>query len=402
MQAGCPGKMRTPSVSPFVLLRRMIIMGGSLLCNLNYQENARPMNSREIITALVNKQIPERMGISESYWGETTRAWQEQGYPEGADPIEHFNYDMRQVDGSWFDTGLRVGFEEEIIEETDEWKVRKDGRGATLKYWKDKSGTPEHIDFEVTTPEKWKPWKESLLSLDTSRVDLDAIRESLDKPEGTTRFRYYGNVFIFEIMRGTLGDVCMLESLLLEPEWIKDFCATYAEHFKIHYDYILREAGRPDGMFIFDDLGFSNGLFCSPATLDELLIPFYREIVGFFHDHGLPVLLHTCGDVRKAVRLFIEAGFDCLQPMEAKAGNNVLEFAREFGDKLCYMGNIDVTVLNTNDKDKVRAEIEHKITTLRDMRIPYIFHSDHSVPPDIHLDTYQFAVDTFRSIGNYA
>lgn len=359
------------------------------------------MTSREVVTALLNKEIPERMGIFEHYWGETVPSWQQQGYPEDVAPGDYFDYDMQGVDGSWFNTALRVDFEEEIIEETDEWKVRKDARGATLKYWKSKSGTPEHIAFEITSPEKWKPWKEKLLTLDKRRVDIDAVRENLKKAESSAKFSFYGNVFIFETMRGTLGDICMLESLLLEPEWIKDFCATYTEHYKIHYDYMFREAGKPDGVFVYEDLGFRNGLFCSPATLSELVMPYYKEIVGFFHDYGLPVMLHTCGDTREAVGMIIDAGYDCLQPMEAKAGNNVIEFANEFGNKICYMGNIDVTVLNTNDLDKVKAEIEHKVKALREMRIPYVFHSDHSIPPDIHLDTYQFAVDTFRSIGKY-
>ena len=86
------------------------------------------MTSREIITALLNREIPERMGIFESYWGETIPLWRQQGYPQDVDPGDYFNYDLELVGGSWFNTALRVGFEEEIIEETDEWKVRKDDR----------------------------------------------------------------------------------------------------------------------------------------------------------------------------------------------------------------------------------------------------------------------------------
>lgn len=378
------------------------MMGRSQHATISNLERAFVMTSREIITALLNREIPERMGIFESYWGETIPSWRQQGYPQDVDPGDYFNYDLDLVGGSWFNNSLQVGFEEEIIEETDEWKVRKDDRGATLKYWKNKSGTPEHIDFEVTTPEKWKPWKQKLLTLDERRIDLKTLRHSLQKVRAAGKFSCFGNLFVFEIMRATLGDICMLESMLLEPEWIKDFCATYTEHFKIHHDYMFREAGKPNGVFIYEDLGFSNGLFCSPATLAELVMPYYREFVGFCHDHGVPVLFHSCGDIREAVPMIVDAGFDCLQPMEAKAGLNVVELAREFGNKISYMGNIDVTVLNTNDPGKVRAEVEHKVSALRDMRIPYVFHSDHSIPPDIHFETYKLAVETFRSIGSYA
>ena len=42
------------------------------------------------------------------------------------------------------------------IEETDEWKIVLNGNGARLKWWKNKSGTPEHIDFHMTTRAIWK------------------------------------------------------------------------------------------------------------------------------------------------------------------------------------------------------------------------------------------------------
>lgn len=45
--------------------------------------------------------------------------------------------------------------------------------------------------------------------------------------------------------------------------------------------------------------------------------------------------------------MIIEAGFDCLQPMEAKAGCNVMEIVKEYGAKLSYMGNMDAVALST-------------------------------------------------------
>ena len=118
--------------------------------------------------------------------------------------------------------------------------------------------------------------------------------------------------------------------------------------------------------------------------------------------HGIKAHLHSCGDIRKAVPQVLEAGFDCLQPMEAKAGCDVLEFAREYGDRLAYMGNINVVQLSTNDPVRVQEEIEPKLRELKRMRIPYVFHSDHSIPPNIDLKTYQHALSVFREHCRYA
>ncbi len=129
--------------------------------------------------------------------------------------------------------------------------------------------------------------------------------------------------------------------------------------------------------------------------LDELIFPYYRELVDFYHSHGVPVILHSCGGVTEAVPQLVDIGFDCLQPMEAKAGVDVVELAQRFGDKIAFMGNIDVTVLNTNDRDLVKEEVKGKLNALYKMGADYVFHSDHSVPPDVDFDTYRYAVDLF-------
>ena len=130
-------------------------------------------------------------------------------------------------------------------------------------------------------------------------------------------------------------------------------------------------------------------------------MPYEKAFVSFLKDYGLPVLMHSCGDIRKAVPLMIDAGFDCLQPMEAKAGNDVLEFARIYGNQISYMGNINIVPLSTNDPAAVRAEIEPKVKELNRLRIPYFFHSDHSIPPNVSFETYKLALQIFQENSRY-
>jgi len=78
---------------------------------------------------------------------------EEGDYPEPAAPWKHFRYDMAGV-GGWFDAMPKRGVDE-LLEETGEWEVRRNGAGGALKYWKNKSGTPEHIDFLMTSRKVW-------------------------------------------------------------------------------------------------------------------------------------------------------------------------------------------------------------------------------------------------------
>ena len=65
------------------------------------------------------------------------------------------------------------------------------------------------------------------------------------------------------------------------------------------------------------------------------------------------------------------------------------------------MGNMDITVWNTNDRAKVREEVVGKLEALKRRRAAYIFHSDHSVPPDVRFATYQYALELYREHGVY-
>lgn len=360
------------------------------------------MTSRERVTMLLNKQIPDRMGLYEHFWNEVFHddGWLAQGYPRDNDAVQFFDFDLVNC-GGWFDSSPILG-RQELIEETDEWKVVRDGRGAVLKYWKNRSGVPEHVGFEITTPAIWSKYRDRLLELDRRRLgDIAAIKKNVENARQRGKFAIYGNLFAFELLRATLGDVNFLPALLEEPDWINDFCRVYLDHYKMHYDLLFKEAGLPDGMWLYEDWGFRNGLFCSPNTMKEMIIPWEKELVAFFKSYGLPVILHSCGDIRKAIPLIIDAGFDCLQPMEAKAGCNVLDIARTYGNKLSYMGNIDVVQLSTNDPAKVRDEIVPKLTELKRMRVPYFFHSDHSVPPSITYATYRQALELFHEHNRY-
>jgi len=359
------------------------------------------MTSRERVKMLLEKKIPDRMGIFEHFWPETIRDyWINQGFPKEQAPEVVFDYDLVGC-GGWFNSEPFMGTNT-VVEETEEWQIVKDGRGAKLKTWKKKSGTPEHIGFEVTNPEIWKKYREPLLAVNRERFGkIEDHKTNLENARKRGKFAFFANCFVFELMRATIGDQNFLPALLLEPDWIRDFCQVHLDMYKMHYEVLFREAGLPDGFFLYEDLGYRNGLFCSPKILAEIIMPYEKALVSFFKDYNLPVLLHSCGDIRKAIPLIIDAGFDCLQPMEAKAGCNVIEIANTYGTKISYMGNINVVALETNDPKKVEEEIIPKLRKLKEMRIPYFFHSDHSIPPSINFRTYEYAVKVFRENNKY-
>ena len=127
-----------------------------------------------------------------------------------------------------------------------------------------------------------------------------------------------------------------------------------------------------------------------------MALPYHKQVVNFLKDHDLPVFLHTCGDFRPHLPAIIEAGFDGIQAMEAKTGMNVLELAEQHKDKLCFIGNLDIRTFESGDRDRIREECLGKLNGMKKMRAPYIFMSDHSIPPTVKLADYEYALGLYR------
>jgi uroporphyrinogen decarboxylase len=232
--------------------------------------------------------------------------------------------------------------------------------------------------------------------VDRQRLDIEGTRKALELGRAEGRWTFFGHLFIWERLRNSLGDISMFENLLLEPEWIHDFNRVYTDFYKAHYSILFKEAGLPDGIWIYEDLGYRNGLFCSTSTLSELIFPYYSELVAFFHSYGLPVVLHSCGGIAKALPLIVEAGFDGLNPMQVSAGCDVVKFAEEYGDRLMFFGGMDTRVLESGNQEIIRSETLRILQGMKRFGGRYAFGSDHSLSTNIKYLDFLYVAEVFR------
>ena len=357
-------------------------------------------SSREVVDNLMRRVPAERVALHDGPWSDTLKKWVGQGMDtddEGkpADTVDHFGFDMAGV-GGWFDWHARRGVSD-VLEETDEWKIVRNGSGAALKWWKNKSGTPEHIDFLMTSREVWdRDYRPHLVEVDRERVNVDRAREQLARRRGQGLWTSYGHQFIWENMRGSMGDVTMYMALLTDPDWIHDYNRVYTDMYKTYWRILFEEAGRPDGVWLYEDLGYKHRLFCSPKTLAELIFPYYAEMVEFLHSYDLPVVFHTCGYTEPALEMIVEAGFDALNPMEVKAGNDALAFAERYADKLSFIGGLDARVLESGDRALIRREVTALVEGMKQRGASYVYGSDHSISTNVDYEDFTYAIEVYR------
>jgi uroporphyrinogen decarboxylase len=360
------------------------------------------MTSRERVDNILRRKPVDRIAVGESFWGETIHKWTEEGHlPQGADVTEFFGYDLEA--SGWMNLVADLDFEDEIIEETDETRLTRDGNGAIMRNWKHKSGTPEHVDFTVQDRAGWEALIKPHL-LDTSRIHdrvrVDDFRNDMKRAHEAGRFFNWCGGNVFECLHPVCGHEYMLMGMALDPEWVLDMAMTYADLIIAGLETLFSEAGKPDGMFFYEDMGFKDKPFMSPAMYKATIWPAHKKLFDFSHAHDLPVIVHSCGFVDALVPGLIEAGMDCLQAMEVKAGMDLVDLVAKYGEHITFYGGMDVRTMVANDKAAIEAELRRKLPVVMGSG-GYILHSDHSIPNQVEFETYQFFRELGLELGRY-
>jgi len=157
--------------------------------------------------------------------------------------------------------------------------------------------------------------------------------------------------------------------------------------------------GRLDGFVIWGDVAYRKSVFFSPEYWRAYFKPWVKAMVEYCHARGLPVIYHGCGNVKAIFEDYIEIGVDAYNPLEVKAGMDVVELRRQYGHRIGFCGNLDVQKWERGDRDEIAAEVLRKLHAAQGGGL--IFQSDHSVTSAVSGRTYDYVVKLIRERGTY-
>ncbi len=352
------------------------------------------MTSRERITLALQHKEADRVAIQDGPWSTTIRRWHKEGLPAGQSPGSFFKYEMTNIGA---DLSLRLPGE--VIEDTDDYTISRNANGVVHKNWKNSISTPELLDFTMNSREVWEEHKPGL-KYDESRVNWKNALAAYENSRKSGRFICYSSAIGYDKWANIIGPETFLPAMLIDPEWSKDVYMTDAELNIAAAGEMIARGMEFDGAFLYDDLGYRNGTFFSPETYREQLFPAHKKLFNFFESKGIPTILHSCGCVKGFIPQFIEAGLTCLQPLETKAGMDLVELKKQYGDELAFMGGIDVRAMAADDPAVIEEEIRTKVGFARQGG-GYIYHSDHSVPDDVSFEQYKRVIELVHKYGKY-
>ncbi|HUT75493.1 MAG TPA: uroporphyrinogen decarboxylase family protein [Armatimonadota bacterium] len=352
------------------------------------------MTSRERILTTLQGGVPDRIGRADSPWSETIARWRREGLGENEDVGVRFGFDFGGLE--WTDLSLRLPVE--VIEDTDEYTIQRDANGVLRKDLKRDSGhTPQWLEHTIRTRADWERLRPRLVWSD-DRINA-SVKETYDRNRERGLFVHFAGVEAYEATWPVWGQVGVFTQMMDDPDLIGDCFATYT-------DLIIASAARMlemgidfDGAWFYGDLGYRNSTLFSPALYDRLLFPQHKRMCDFFNARGKPVLLHSCGRIQELIPRFIEAGFAAIQPLEAKAGQDVRELKRIYGKAITFFGNIDVRKMS-GTREELREELLSKLAVAAKDG-GYIYHSDHSVPPTVSWDNYCYLMELLDEHGRY-
>jgi hypothetical protein len=142
--------------------------------------------------------------------------------------------------------------------------------------------------------------------------------------------------------KGIRGVAEWYMSTLSRPDFIKELYDKQTDIAIENLKQLFIVIGNKiDAVFICGtDFGTQNSTFCSPETYSNLWLPYYRKVNDWIHQNTTwKTFKHSCGAVEPFISLFIDSGFDIINPVQINAaGMEPRNLKNKYGDKIVFWG----------------------------------------------------------------
>ena len=174
-------------------------------------------------------------------------------------------------------------------------------------------------------------------------------------------------------------------------------------------EYYMNEGGRlltesvkgldghgVDLLYLAGDICSSNGAMLSEAMLRKYCFEPIKDAIIEAHKLGLKVFMHSDGNLKDVLPLYVEYGIDGCNPLQPHV-NDARAFKTKYGGKLMLYGGIDnCFAIPDNDPEGVRRHILDQYEILG-KEGGFIF-SSHDIPDYVDIKNIDMMVKTIKEI----
>jgi uroporphyrinogen decarboxylase len=193
-----------------------------------------------------------------------------------------------------------------------------------------------------------------------------------------------------------------LMDLYLEPNRAEELMDSLLDWRMESLRKIIETVGEFVDVFRFaDDLGMDNGPFMSPDIYRRFFKPRHKKLCDYVKKHtNAFTCLHSCGSIYELIPDLVDAGFDCLNPVQTSSANmEPKRLKREFGSEVVFWGGGCDTrnVLNTGSPEDVRRDVIERLEIFSPGG-GFVFCPIHNILPDVPP---QNITAMFKAVGEF-
>ncbi len=278
----------------------------------------------------------------------------------------------------------------EVIDEytfVDEFKIRRHLTGAD-KY-------PVSTGHPITDLQSFKHYEPPPLDAPMRFKKIEHVVERFGKGKAVIVNLHD----IFSFPRDLMGLDNFLISFITAPELVRELVG-----FSVDYNLELAKLVKKRGIEIIgigDDLADNKAPFVSPQMFRELLFSEFRRVVQGYKKLGFYVIKHSDGNLNPILDMLVEAGIDCLDPIDPLGSMDIGDIRERYGNQIARKGNIDcVHTLVKGTPEQVREEV---LACIRKGSPGggHIISSSNSLHAGIDPGLYRVMLQTVRECGHY-
>ncbi|MHB9022574.1 MAG: uroporphyrinogen decarboxylase family protein [Armatimonadota bacterium] len=352
------------------------------------------MTNRELFKEIMYYGDFDRMPVLHwTGWEETLERWYTEGMPRGMSQHEFFN-----AQPLWAGVGVHLSllpaFDEEVLEETPEYRIFRQADGVVCQDWKGKSCIPHYIDFTLKDARGWEEYKKRL------QPDPARIPEKLDEQIATAEASglpiCVGTGSMMGWIRNWMGVENMSYLMFDDRDVYADMVMTIADLTCWGLDIVLPKV-KADYAHGWEDICGRSGPLVSPDIFDECVAPGYRKIRNKLEEYGVDLYgIDSDGDVNQLVGHWLDAGVNVQFPIEVGTWKgDAREYRKKYGKELRVIGNFDKLTLEQSHA-AVEAEFERLLPLMKEGG--FILLPDHLITPGVALSDYQWYLDRVREM----
>jgi len=161
-----------------------------------------------------------------------------------------------------------------------------------------------------------------------------------------------------------------------------------------------KQLGGLDCFALCTDYCFNTGPFLSPKKFSEFVAPYLTRLIRGYRELGFYTIKHTDGNIMPILDQLVAANPHALHSLDPQAGVDIAEVKRLYGDRVCLIGNVQCSSLDSGSEAEIRGSARYALQ----QGMPgggYIFATSNCIYTGMPLANYEVMLEVWRQEGSY-